>query len=131
MIITVSAQEIKKGLPVKDGWYKATVKSIDSKPSKDSQSINYTTIVTIDDGSHEGREIKDQFNSKFMAPFSQFVSAITGNPVNGDQDLQIDTDSLLAKQLKVKIKNDLYNGLMIPKFGAFLPVGVDTDSVPF
>lgn len=132
-VIKVSAQEIKRGLPVKEDWYKASVKSIQAEPSKDKASINYKTVITIDDGTHEGRDISDQFNTKFMAPFGQFYGAITGKAIdpNNIQDLEIDSDMLIGKQLKLKVKNDVYNGSLIPKFGAFLPINVDTDSVPF
>ncbi|SRR5258706_15477895 len=130
-IIKVTPVQLKNGQPVPEKWYPATVKSITAKASKDQQSVNYETICNIDDKSPEGRDIKDQFNSKLMLGWGSFVGSIQGKPVDSEKALEIDSDTLIGGKLKLKVKNDIYNGMTIPKFGAFLPFNTDTDSLPF
>lgn len=135
-VIKISAQEIKQGLPMKDDWYSAKIKSLGAESSKDGKSINYIASVIIDDRSTEGREVKGQFNSGYPPSktlFAQMISAADGKMLdtNNIGDLEFDTDQYIGKSIKVKIRNELYQGNQIPKFGAFLPISVDTDNVPF
>jgi hypothetical protein len=136
MIIKTSAQEIKAGLPVKDDWYPGTIKSLSAKPSKNGEGIDKVVCINIDDKSPEGRDITNTLNASFPPSHALWAGLILSaddkrlDPKDVPE-LNVDTDNYAGKKVKVKIKNDLYNGSNIPKFQAFLPASVNTEDIPF
>lgn len=131
-IIKVSAQEMKKGLPLDPKWYPADIKEIKLEPSKDKTKINYNLYVMVDDGTEEGREIKQTLMTSDLKGL--FESALTTEddkfevPLSG---YEYDTDMVAGRRINVKFENEAYQGRLIPKIKAFLPGHIDVSTIPF
>ncbi len=134
-IIKVSAQEIKAGLPIKNGWYPGILISIGAKASKDGKGIDFVVKCHLDDKSPAGRDIEQTLNYNYppnKTLMGKLIYAADGKPMTQDpEDLEIDTDQYAGRKLNVQIKNDEYNGSLIPKFVNFLSSSIDVSTLPF
>lgn len=133
-IISIGKKDIEKGLPLAEGWYTATWKSVTAEPNKKKDGINFTTEFHIDDGSTEGRDLTHWFSTKAIGMIIPFYVATTGKQIVEDskniKDFQFDTDEVLGKPLKVHIIKDIYNGLPTNKIDGAVPVNTNTEA-PF
>lgn len=131
-IIKVSTQEMKKGLPLDPKWYPADIKEIKLEPSKDKTKINYNLYVMVDDGTEEGREIKQTLMTSDLRGL--FESALTTEDDKFEvpiSDYEYDTDMVAGRRINVKFENEAYQGRLIPKIKAFLPGHIDVSTIPF
>jgi hypothetical protein len=121
-ILKISKQDVLRQLPVEPGWYQGTVKQIVLKTSKDKQSMNFETTVTLDP---DGRDSTTNFNTKAIGMAIPFLEACLGEKIPQD-DVEFDTDKLVGKRLNVKMDNETYEGRIMSRMVDFLPIGADT-----
>ena len=121
-ILKISKQDVLRQLPVEPAWYPGVVKSIVIKASKDKQSMNFETTVTLE---ADGRDATTNFNTKAMGMAIPFIEACMGIKVP-QEDVEFDTDKLVGKKLKVKMDNETYEGRIMSRMVDFLPYDADT-----
>lgn len=131
------------------GWYKAIVKTIDVKASKEGTSTNFWTEFEVtSEGKYRGKELKCCFNTKsngagmldgglYMRPSSDLgvLYAATNNLVNekGIIDLykvpeDLNTDDILVKEFDLKVGLDAAAGSLSNYPETFLPAGKATSA---
>ena len=131
-VIKIDKAALQAGMPIEPNWYKATVKSIEHKPSNAGDSINYITVLEINDGPMSGRQPKPKyFNSKGMGYMTDFVEAAVGEKINRDEDLNIDTDDLVSKNLWIKVENTTFEGRIQNEVQNYASIGTDPNALPF
>jgi hypothetical protein len=77
-VVEISLNDLKKGLPVDAGIYKALIDEYKEEQSKDGQSINHVFTFIIEQGDFDGSVITGRFNSKAMGFTRPFLAAISG-----------------------------------------------------
>lgn len=131
-IIKVSAQEMKKGMPLEAKWYSGTIKELKCEPSKDKSKINNNLVVVVDDGSEDGRELKENIFNANLKPLYEAALSTEETPfVIDPQDYEFDTDLIAGKHVNVRVENEIYQGRPVPKMKAFIPGHIDTSTIPF
>lgn len=131
-VITVDKAALQAGMPIEPNWYKAVVKGIEAKPSNAGDSINYITTFEITDGAMSGRQPKQKyFNSKGMGFMVDFIEAAVGEKVARDEDLQLNTDDLVGKNLWIKVENTTYEGRIQNEVANYAAIGTDPNALPF
>lgn len=126
-IIKMNASDMMKGQPIAPGWYKAKIVKFEAKPSKAGDSMNFIPTLELEDKFKT--ELDHYFSQKAIGTFTPFVAAARGIPMQqlideaaeSGEEMEIDTDEFLGKQLQVEVVNDTYEGRLTNKMKAFLP----------
>lgn len=131
--IKVSAQEIKKGLPLEAKWYGATIKEMKIEPTKDKTGLNNNLTIVVDDGTPEGREITGNvFKADLKAVWEAALSTEENRfeiPLDGSYEF--DTDDIAGKHINVRVENEIYQGRPVPKVKGYIPGHIDVSTIPF
>lgn len=132
-VVKVSSQEMKKGMPLEAKWYSGVIKEMKIEPTKDKSGINNNLIVVIEDGSVEGRELKEKIFDSNMKPLWEAALSTEETPftINPDEDYNFDTDDIAGKRINVRVENDIYQGRPIPKMKTFIAGHIDTSTIPW
>lgn len=138
-IISVSKRDFERSQPIPEGVYDAEIIAFTvGKPKSGADSMNYMPVFRIEiPGKHKEDypEIKHTFNSAapgFMTPFIAAKEGKTAKEIADDlgpgEAYSLDTDAYIRVRMKVKIKNELYDGRLVNKIDAFYNIN---DEIPF
>lgn len=127
-IIKVTQADVLRNKVVDAAWYGANISKIDGPSlSAKGDSYNFVVSFTLDGKSPApGKEIQQYFNTKAIGRIVPLLSAVRGKEVEAPgagQELAIDTDELMNKNIDVKVSVDTYEGQLRNGIEAFLPYG--------
>lgn len=137
-VVKVSAEDLKKSVRIKSGWYHARIKECKPEPSKDKGSINYNFYFLVNDHGVE-REVKHAVNQAVLAslgiPIIEAALSKENEPFKVDKDsgsgFEFNTDDVAGKALCIKFEDEPYQGNLIAKPKVFMPGYIDIDNIPF
>lgn len=137
-VVKVSAEDLKKSVKIKEGWYRAKIKECKPEASKDKGSINYNFYFLVDDHGVE-REVKHAVNQAVLAslglPIIEAALSTEMQPFKIDKDageaFEFNTDDVAGKPICIKFEPETYQGNIINKPKVFVPGYVDIDNIPF
>lgn len=134
-LIKLTPDDIKRGMPWANGWYKAVIESTEITESKDKKSMHYTPTYRITE--HDDPDTKDRtlggvgftnFNSGAMGRIVPLLAALENLTVpefqqkTKEKGLEFDFHSLKGKVVQIKIEmSDNGSGGLAPKVTGFLP----------
>lgn len=136
-IINVSQSDLDRSKAPEQGWHLAEIMKIEESPSKKKDSINTKVEFVVKKsapgvGESTGRFFFTFFNSKGNpAQWLDLFSAVLGKPRKALEEevasggLQLDTDTLLHKQVWADVQPDIVEGKIYMK-----PVNYASDSNP-
>ena len=128
----MTPEDMLKGLPFVNGWYKAEVVDATVKPSKDNGSINY--VATCKVSTKEGeRTIDARFNSKAIGFMKPYLAALEGLSMNEfvekhKSGLDFEFEATKGGKLQIKIENKLFENRQVSEVNDFAPFDYN---VPF
>ncbi len=137
MIVNFSKSQLLRGTILTPGWFKASIKSLEEKLSRDKESMNHKyTFAVVQPGrpDDERIDVEHIFNSKAMGRMIPFIVAMTGKKpqeiIDGLEsgEFAFDTESVIGKELQVRIKNEEYEGNLQNRTEAW--IGIDAEQ-PF
>lgn len=108
--IKLTREDIMAGKAIAPAWYLSEIKEVTQKPSKTDGSTNTWVKFMILEGPNTGVMINKNYSEKFMAGIVGLIEALTGKPYV--EDTEIDLDSAIGKKVRIKVKNNEYQGRM-------------------
>lgn len=128
--LQISANDMAKGIPAAEGWYKGKLLSFTQEMNSKKDGINYVPVIEFEGKDGVTRECKSWFSSKALGiDFARFYCAATDQKLVATENLEIDTDEIKKGiELWIHIAQDVYNGRIINKMDNYLTA---SEEVPF
>lgn len=126
MKITLTPDDMLKGLPFNNGWYKASISETVVKPSKGKDSINYIPTFKLDNDA-DNRSIDGNFNSKALGFIKPYLAALENLTLadfiekHKKTGIEFDFEQTKGGKLQIKIENSLYENRQVSKVVDFAP----------
>lgn len=119
MKVKLDREDIMAAKTFKPGWYKCVIKSVEEKQSKGDGSTNYKFKFVVKEGEFNGAAVFSWINEKFMAPLTGIIESLSGKPYI--EGTEVDLDSMLGKDILVKVSNGEYNGRTTNQVDGYKP----------
>lgn len=104
----IGREDLLRSKVVQPGWYPALIKSVTTKPAKTDGSLNTTIHCVIQGGAFDGVPVDRLFSEKAPGFAENFVVAVTGAPVDPDQEY--DFERAVGKEVMIYVKNREWQG---------------------
>jgi|GEM_PF-6446012 len=140
-LINISSDDIKRGLPWPDSWFKAEIESTEVRESGDKKTVHYIPtykIVEHPDPNLNGRLLggmgATNFNTAAIGMMVPFIAALENMHIAEFREkfkkegIQFEFQGCKGRKLQIKVKNTPFEERMIPKVVDFLPFD---DKIPF
>jgi hypothetical protein len=128
--LQISANDMAKGIPAAEGWYKGKLLSFVSEMNSKRDGMNYVPTISFEAKDGVTREVKTWFSNKALGiDFARFYCAVTDQKLIATENLDIDTDNIEKDtELWIHIVQDVYNGRIVNKVDNFITA---SEEVPF
>lgn len=113
-VVQISIVDLKKGLPVDAGLYKAEIDSYIQRPKNDI--IQHVFTAVVEGGSFDGHLVTFQFQSNYMGFTRPFLAALSGKPekvwleetikkmeVEGLETIPFDGNKCIGQKIGIKV----------------------------
>ncbi len=131
--IQLTPDDMAKGVPITEGWYKAEIVEAIAKPSKDKGSINYVATCRLENYGDGNQTIEARFNSKAMGFVKPFLAALANKTLaqfiqDNKGGVDFEFSDVKGGKLQVKVGNKIFEDRQVSEVKDYAPYNY---SVPF